>query len=108
MENIVITLSEDGDVRFLVNDTTACLLEDNSVVRRASHVDPDSYILRIAFHALRAMFGEKGLVGEFTRKWPCAWRVDLSPSNGPLLDEVFYSRQDAIEAEVEWLNANFI
>jgi hypothetical protein len=108
MEHIEITLSEDGDVRFLLDDTTACFLEPHSVVRRASHIEPDSVALRLLFHALRSIFGDKGWMASFTRYWPCAWRINLIPIGGSILDEVWYDRQDAIKAEIEVLNANFI
>lgn len=104
----VVTITPEGDIRFLVNEDSAFLLEDNAVVRRASHVEPDSLSLRYIFHGLRFIFGEYGKVGNFTRVWPCAWRVNLTPTGGPILDDVWYNRQDAIDAEVVYLNEHFI
>jgi hypothetical protein len=38
---------------------------------------------------------------------PCngGWSADMSPVGGPVL-EVFSKRQDAIDAEIEWLKSN--
>jgi hypothetical protein len=74
--------------------------------RRASHVEPDAAPLRWLFHALRHYFGEEGKVAAWTRSWLCLWRVNMQPSNGPILDERWIRREDALRAEVQWLEQN--
>lgn len=107
METVVITI-EDGVARFLVNETTAEFVEEGATIRRASHVEPDGVVARGVFHALRRLFGEKGTVAGFTRTWTCLWRVNLGPANGPILVGRWKDRKEAIAAEIEWLNENFI
>lgn len=107
MQPITITI-EDGAVRFLLNEDTAPLVEDGATVRRASHVEPANVVLRAVFHSLRLIFGEYGRVSELTRLFPCLWRVNLAPSNGPVLPGRWTDRKQAIDAEIVWLNENFI
>lgn len=95
-------------MRFLVTEGAEAFLSERAVVRRASHVEPVNRLLRLAFYGLRNLFGEKGWMAAFTRLWPCLWCVDLAPAGGPILPGRWRSRKEAIEAEVVWLNANFI
>ena len=108
MEQGIIRITSDGRVRFLNTPETATLITPETVTRRASHVQPVNQLLRRAFYALRTAYGEKGWVAQFTRLWPCLWQVDLSPVGGPVLSQVWRDRKAAIEAEVRWLNRNWI
>lgn len=108
MESIRVSISDDGVMRFLVSDATRHLLTDASKVRRASHVEPCAYVLRLLFHGLRKVCGEYGRVAEFTRTWGCAWRINLAPINGPILPETYRDRSQAIQREIDHLNAHFI
>ena len=108
MQVITIGITPDGDMQFLKSEDTNFLVSSETVTKRASHVEPCNPGLRRIFHGLRAAFGEKGLVSEFTRVWPCQWRVNLSPIGGPVLSQVWRNRKAAIHAEVVWLNENFI
>jgi hypothetical protein len=47
-------------------------------------------------------------MASFTRLWPCLWQINLGPIGGPVLDATYRNRQAAIDAEVVWLNTNFI
>lgn len=77
MEN-TITILPDGTLKFIWTDDLADLLtEGNAEIVRASHVEP---------------------VGT-------EWQADMGPSNGPIL-RGFTRRQDAIDAEVQWLKQN--
>lgn len=101
-------ISEAGEISYL----SAPALDDafgdsNQSKRRASHVEPVSPALRLAFHCLRSAFGESGRVSNWTRHWSCKWRVNLSPSNGPTFGR-FASRSIAIAAEERWLEANYL
>ena len=106
MDKVVISI-EDGVTKFLVNEETQSMVEDG-VVRRASHVEPVNKALRLLFHTLRGLFGEKGWMAAFTRKWPCYWQVNLKPIGGPVLDLNWKNRQAAIDFEIGWLNEHFI
>ena len=109
MEHIIFSVDDsNGNTKFLVNDLSRSFLDDFSVIQRASHVEPVNGILRIVFYALRAMFGEYGSMARFTRLWPCQWRVNLSPVEGPILSTVYRDRARAIDAEVSWLESNFL
>jgi hypothetical protein len=103
-----VTITAEGEVRFLVNTASQVFIQPESIVRRASHVEPDGRTARVVFHSLRLIFGETGAVSEFTRSWPVLWRVNLAPTGGPILSGRWMDRQAAIAAEVEYLNENFI
>lgn len=108
MKTMKVSMDEFGTLTFLVDADTEAFLNASSVVRRASHVEPVSPILRAVFHGLRRMFGEKGRMATFTRLWPCLWQINLSPIGGPILDATYRNRQAAIDAEIFYLNENFI
>ena len=109
MEHILFSVDDStGNTKFLVNELSRSFLDDFSVIQRASHVEPVNGILRIVFFALRAMFGEYGSMAQFTRLWPCLWRVNLSPVAGPILPTVHRDRAQAIDAEISWLESNFL
>lgn len=75
------SIQEDGKVVAIYNDTIrSLLLRGTAEIRRASHVEP---------------------VGT-------QWQVDLTPIGGPVLDTLFDNREDALEAEVEWLRKNLL
>lgn len=109
MEHVTISIDDNtGNITFLVSELSRVFLDDTSTVKRASNVEPVNVLLRGAFYMLRFAFGEYGTVGEFTRVWPCAWRVNLSPVDGPILPELYSNRGEAIEAEIVWLEKNFL
>lgn len=117
-----VTIDEHGNLTYLATDANDIFLELGDVVtKRASHVEPAGFLLRVAFHILRA-FGDKTRVADWTREWTCLWRVNCSPVGGTVLrvrdvpkyighpDEiaVWHNRQAAIAAEVEFLNDYFL
>lgn len=109
MREHIIGVDDKGRLQFIDNPELAFLRElGKTEVKRASHVEPDSIFLRPIFHILRYCFGETGSVASWTRNWKCNWRVDMRPSNGPILDGRWSNRQQALDAEVQWLNENFI
>jgi hypothetical protein len=121
METVTVTIEENGDATFLATDSAATFLECGDVrTRRASHVEPVNFWLRVAFHVLRTFWGRKTQVAAWTRKWDCLWRVNTSPVGGPTLrwrdvydtnrgDEVatWHNRQEAIDAEIKFLDEWF-
>jgi hypothetical protein len=42
--------------------------------KRFSEIIPTELHLWVVFRILRALFGEKGKVADWTRKWDCHWR----------------------------------
>ena len=118
------TIDENGDVLFLASRENDIFLELGEVVtRRASHVEPASRDQRIAFHILRFLFGSQGRVSEWTRTWRCLWRVNTKPVGVPILTwkhqgssapwanqkiAMWWNRQDAIAAEIKFLNKFFL
>ena len=106
MREHIITIGDDGSLNFIADDSLSCLTESGkTTVERASHVLPVNRVLRVVFRWLRDHFGEKGWIAAFTRQWPCIWQADLAPSNGPIL-RPFNNRQDAINAEIQWIERN--
>ncbi len=76
-----ITIDPGGTIRFIYSDGLAPLLEEGeAVTTRASHVEP-------------APGG--------------GWIADMSPVGGGTLGP-FGLRQQALDAEVAWLNENFL
>ncbi len=73
-----------GKVEFLYNDRLLPLTDlGPTVTKRASHVEPTIDGVR--------------------------WTADMSPSGGPMLDndgEGYETRQEALDAEVQWLEDN--
>lgn len=108
MQSVEITFTPDGEIRFLVSEGTTSLLTSEAVVRRASHVEPVSRPLRILFHGLRTAFGEYGWMSDLTRRWRCLWRVNMAPVGHGVLPDLYLNRQDAIQAEIDYLNREFI
>jgi hypothetical protein len=96
-----------GDAVYLVTEAAASL-QLGASPQRASHVEPVNPILRLFFHLLRQWLGDKGRMSEYTRSWPCLWRVNMKPVGGPILSTVYYDRKQAINAEVIALNKFFI
>lgn len=104
--NAIKIVFREGRAEFVNNPALSGLLSQGTArVTRASHVLPVSLPLRALFVILRRAFGETGAVSQFTRRWPCLWRVDLAPSGGPVIGP-FKDREEAISREVEWLNTH--
>lgn len=74
-----IRISPSGEITFIWDDNLRGLLRlGESKIERASHVEPTPG-------------------GQ--------WEADMSPSKGPLLGP-FDTREEALKAEVEWLERN--
>jgi len=109
MEYIKFSIDEStANVRFLLTHQGQLFLDGESIVRRASHIEPSNMLLRVLFIALRGIVDDSSRIAEWTRTWNCAWRVNLIPVNGPVIDHQWLNRADAIQFEIEWLNVNFI
>lgn len=104
---IQITFNPDGTAEHLGDEhSAAAKLLPNATRRmaRASHIEPCHWALRVAFHAFRAVSGDKDALAAWTRSWACLWRVRVV--GGPVLPGCYRDRGEAIAAEVKWLEAN--
>ena len=106
---ITVTINPDGNQVFLKGHGADVFSEvGESKVRRASHVLPDDPFLRLAFCAVRLLVSDTSGLAAWTRTWNCLWRVDTAPVGGPVLCCRWRDRQQAIEAEVRFLNKFFL
>ena len=80
---LIFYISSEGSMRFIYTDEFKHLLDGSisSSIKRVSHVEPVSGELK--------------------------WTADMSPINGPVLGP-FDTRTEALEAEVDWLNKNYL
>jgi hypothetical protein len=107
-EEFIISTTEEG-LQFIDNPELAFLKDLGEVeTHRASHVEPDSLLLRLLFHWFRRKYGENGRAANWTRNWKCLWRVNMKPSGGPILSERWVDRKDALAAEVYYLKENVL
>lgn len=103
-----ITISTDGTAEHIGDETAAAAMllagsEAGRTKRRASHIEPCSWWLRIAFYACRFGADDGDWLVEWTRTWPCLWQVRVV--GGPTWG-AFSDRQEAIASEVAWLQEN--
>ena len=75
-----ILILPDGTLRCVYAEAIELTQLGSQAIKRASHVEPDA----------------NG-----------GWHVDLSPVGGPALGP-FTNRSDALRAEVDWLDANWL
>lgn len=73
-----------------------------SAEQRGGHVYPKSAVKRAAFKALRRVFGGKGAVADWTRRWSGPWIVRIV-ATGDVLPGTFRTHADAVDAEVRWI-----
>jgi len=106
MSKMKLAISSDGHVECIGEDAPD-ISQFFAVTtrRRASHIEPCSWHLRLVFHLCRSVKLHSDWLAEWTRGWRCSWRVNLSPSGGPTFGR-YRDRQQAIEAEHSWLEQN--
>lgn len=102
-----ITADAHGAITYIAKPELSCLANETTVRKRASHIEPCRFALRVAFRVIRAIVPSHSPVACWTRRWPCRWRCNLHLSGGPVFG-AFTDRQAAIDAEVEWLERNRI
>jgi hypothetical protein len=101
MAKFTVFIDDDGMTHGLKSPVTAALgLRDR---QRVSHVEPVNRVLRWLFHFIRNRVTDESRVAGFTRHWPVKWQANIfeGPTLGP-----FNMRQEAIDAEVVWINNN--
>jgi hypothetical protein len=124
MKEITITMDMNTGDMIFVDSIEARVFKNLGLceTKRASHVEPAKFWLRLAFTLLRTLFSDTSKVAAWTRTWNTRWRVNTAPVGGPILrwsdvasqigdglicvDDVatWGNRQEAIEAEVKFLN----
>jgi len=98
----IITISEDGkSVEFIEGQSSLDLPLGNGTRRRLSHIRPEKFWKKAAFILLRRAFGDRGNMAYWTRTWRGPWRATII-STGQT--EVFETREEAIQFELEILN----
>ena len=98
-----ITFRPDGTAEHVGDSDLLAGSVQHATKRRASHVEPLAMDLRVLFHAVRMLVGDEHWLADWTRRWPCIWRVRIV--GGPMLG-CYRDRQQAIRDEIEWLEAN--
>lgn len=107
-QHLQITFDPDGTAQYVGGEQHAAaeLLAgsiDDVEQRRASHVEPCNWFLRLAFHAVRLLADDASRLAAWTRGWPCLWRVNVV--GGPTW-RAYADRAEAIRDEIEWLENN--
>lgn len=98
---------EDGKIRFIYHpndlvsrqaiETMSRVLED----KRAGYVWPRGAAKRLAFRLIRAVFGSRGEISDWTRRWGGSWVV-IDAETMEQLPGIYPSHDDGVEAEVVW------
>lgn len=101
-----IFVRPDGSVNHIYADGFSTAFLGEQIVRRASYVEPFNPALRFWFHLLRCLVSDKSLIAKWTRRWPCLWQANLFLSGGPVIGP-FSNREDAIWAEIQWINQQY-
>lgn len=112
MPTITVSIDVDGTMRQLtpIQGTPEALdvpVLVDGITKRASYVEPANTVLRCIFHALR-IAGDTSPFARASRRMRCAWRINLSPINGPVLPVTYRDRSQAINAEITWLTRNWL
>jgi hypothetical protein len=68
-------IEPDGTIRAVANDALPLDGIGTLTQRRASHVWPCRPATRFAFRVLRSLFGERGRIAEWCRRWHGPWEV---------------------------------
>ena len=108
-KRIHVWFAPDGSVSWVSSATADRFMRrvgGQRVRRRASHILPVGWARRIAFRALRVVFGDHGPIADWTRRWRGPHVADLRPVGGPVLGP-FQSRERALLAESAWLSDNY-
>lgn len=101
-----IFVRPDGSVNHICVDGFSTAFLGEQVVRRASYVEPVNPTLRFWFHVIRRIVPDRSFIAAWTRRWKCQWQANLYISGGPIFGPFKY-RQDAIAAEVFWINQQY-
>jgi hypothetical protein len=106
-----LVIDENGDCKIVLTVAAKTLFLSSTMVaesRRASHVEPANPMLRLIFHAVRALVSDDSRIAQWTREWACWWRVNMKPIGGGIIPVHYSHRKSAIDAEVNAVNQFFI
>jgi hypothetical protein len=103
MSQVILTIDHSGRVDYIAGHGLDLGDQGQTTKQRASHVEPTSWPLRLLFHAIRQFVRDDSAAAGWTRGWPCTWRVRVL--GGPCWG-TYRNRQQAIAAEVAWLESN--
>ena len=104
---ITITIDETGQ-KFVGGHGAEIFELPTDTVRRASHVVPDNFWLRLAFQTIRACVSDTSRLAAWTRTWRCLWRVHVVADGLDVNLGRYRDRNQAIEAEIGFLNQFFL
>ena len=114
MAEITITIDESGNLKMLETAMAEPFkVLGTAVTKRASFVEPYDFWPRVAFTVLRKLVSDDSRIADWTRRWNCFWRVNTKPVGGSILRDQYgniatwWIREDAIVAEIEFLNKFF-
>jgi hypothetical protein len=97
----ILSFDEAGNCLALKSDVVPlALLGETSGVTRVSHIVPADSEKRLAFLALRFLFGERGRVAEWARQWQGPWQVRWAASPG-VVAFTHQSRRVCIDWEID-------
>ncbi|MFA5401416.1 MAG: hypothetical protein WC359_13285 [Dehalococcoidia bacterium] len=105
MHPAVITITTTGQIEVIYHSNAEPDMRNVGVTvadQRGAYVLPDNVLLRYAFKALRWMFGSRGKVSDWTRRWMCEfslWRA----SDNQRLPGVYHGHDEAVKVEVKML-----
>ena len=105
MHAAVITITPQGTIEVIYHANAEPDLSNVGVTttdRRGAYVWPANILYRCAFKTLRQVFGDKGKVADWTRRWQCGfslWRA----SDKTRLPGTYRGHDEAVKAEVNML-----
>jgi hypothetical protein len=106
---VTVTIDESGDMVYLNTSESDIFMElGERITRRASHVVPSPFWSRLLFKAIRYFVHDDSASAEWCRTWRGPWMVDTTPTAGVVLEGRWMNRQDAIDAEITFLNSWFL
>jgi len=106
---VTVTIDESGDLVYLNTPENDIFMElGERITARASHVVPAAFWSRLAFKAIRYFVHDDSASASWCRTWRGPWMVDTTPTAGVVLEGRWMIRQDAIDAEIAFLNRWFL
>ena len=99
MRKFSVFISPSGEISCIYHDV-ADRLSGQKLIKRVSHVEPSHRVWRWFFYVIRSVVVDDSAIAEWTRRWPCQWRINMTPMGGKVLPELYYFRSEAIEREI--------
>lgn len=98
-----VIIDANGFVRCIYNPDVPLHELGHVTLRRLSHIRPahTHRTKRWAFRVLRSLFGDRGRVAQWTRRWRCLWTVEVIACHAYV---VFERREDAVRWELKHIS----